>query len=97
MGRTPRIRALGTRHSLSRVAQSQYDLVTLNRMPPELDGYAWIRHGSTHRVLAASVRSIEMVTASGDLVELSREGDPEVFDGAVLALGSLGGAHVHDP
>ena len=46
--------------------------------------------GSRHPVLAASVRAIEMVTAGGDLLELSRESTPEVFDGAVLPMGSLG-------
>ena len=46
--------------------------------------------GNAQRSLASSVRAIELVTASGDLVELSREQDPESFDGAVLALGALG-------
>ncbi|MFC0292714.1 hypothetical protein [Brachybacterium muris] len=36
------------------------------------------------------MRAIEMVTAGGDLLELSRESTPDVFDGAVLSLGSLG-------
>ncbi|HIY25211.1 MAG TPA: FAD-binding protein, partial [Candidatus Brachybacterium merdigallinarum] len=49
-------------------------------------------HGSGDRnqTLAAAVRGIELVTAGGDLLQLSREHDPEIFDGAVLALGALG-------
>lgn len=135
VARSSRIRALGTRHSFSRVAASDHDLVTLSRLPGDVDvdtaastvrvgagvrygevaRAAWAKglalgnmgslphisvggasatgtHGSGdgNRVLAASVRAIEMVTASGDLVGLSREQDPRVFDGAVLALGSLG-------
>jgi alditol oxidase len=44
--------------------------------------------GNVNRNLAASVKAIEIVTASGDLVTLRRgEGD---FDGAVVSLGALG-------
>lgn len=46
--------------------------------------------GDRHRSLASSVRAIELVTAGGDLITLSREQDPEIFDGVVLALGTLG-------
>ena len=47
-------------------------------------------HGSGNRngCLATAVRGLEMVTAWGDLLQL-RRGDPG-FDGAVVALGSLG-------
>jgi alditol oxidase len=47
-------------------------------------------HGSGDRLgnLATAVATLEMVTASGDLVTLHR-GDPD-FDGAVVALGALG-------
>lgn len=40
--------------------------------------------------LATSVRAIEMVTAGGDLVTLSRDADGDRFAGAVVALGALG-------
>jgi xylitol oxidase len=39
--------------------------------------------------LATSVASLELVTADGELVELSRHQD-DVFDGAVVGLGALG-------
>jgi xylitol oxidase len=49
-------------------------------------------HGSGNALgnLATQVDSIEFVAASGDLVHLSREGEPARFDGAVIALGCLG-------
>ena len=49
-------------------------------------------HGSGNhsRSLASSVREVELVTAGGDLLTLSRDADPEVFGGAVLSLGTLG-------
>ncbi|MEV5414235.1 D-arabinono-1,4-lactone oxidase [Thermopolyspora sp. NPDC052614] len=40
--------------------------------------------------LATSVTAIEMVTADGDLITLSRADDPDRFPGAVVALGALG-------
>jgi len=46
--------------------------------------------GDAKRSLASAVREIELVTAGGDLITLSREKDPEIVDGAVLALGTLG-------
>jgi alditol oxidase len=135
VGRSRRIRALGTRHSFSEVAASDAALVTLANLPADLevdtaertvrvgagvrygelalaaaaDGLALANMGSlphisvggasstgTHgsgdgnRSLAASVRAIDLVTAGGDLLHLSREQDPTIFGGAVLALGSLG-------
>ncbi len=49
-------------------------------------------HGSgvTLGNLATHVVALEMVTSSGDLVELHRDEDPERFAGAVIALGCLG-------
>lgn len=49
-------------------------------------------HGSgmSNGNLATPVSAIEMVTASGELVSLSREKDPEAFHGAVVGLGALG-------
>lgn len=46
--------------------------------------------GDTHGNLATVVSALEMVTAAGDLVTLSREKDGEHFLGAVVALGALG-------
>ena len=135
VGRSSRIRALGTRHSFSEIAASDADLVTLAQLPADLEidtaartvrvaagvrygelalaahaqGLATANMGSlphisvggatatgTHgsgdrrRSLSSAVRAIELVTADGDQITLSREGDPEIFDGAVLALGTLG-------
>ena len=132
---TPRIRALGTRHSFSTVAASDADLVSLHAMPADMDfdtdagtvrvgggvrygelaqaaakaglmlpNFGSLPHisaagasstgthgsGVTNPALAAAVRAITLVTAEGDIVELSREKDPDIFDGSVLALGSLG-------
>lgn len=135
VGRSGRIRALGTRHSFSAVAASDADLVTLAMMPSDLEfdtaartvrvaagvrygelavaaaevGLALANTGSlphisvggasatgTHgsgdanRSLASAARAVELVTAGGDLLTLSRDGDPEIFDGVVLSLGMLG-------
>lgn len=49
-------------------------------------------HGSGvgNGTLAAAVSALEMVTADGGLVRLSRESDGDKFDGSVVALGALG-------
>ena len=49
-------------------------------------------HGSgvCHGTLASAVSALELVTADGSLVRLSRAADPDHFDGAVVALGGLG-------
>jgi alditol oxidase len=49
-------------------------------------------HGSGERNgnLASAVSALEIVTAAGDLVKLSREADGEVFRGAVVGLGAIG-------
>lgn len=49
-------------------------------------------HGSGVRNgnLATSVSALEMITANGDTVKLSREKDGETFRGAVVNLGALG-------
>ena len=46
--------------------------------------------GNASRSLSSSVRAVELVTAGGDLLHLSREENPELFPGAVLSLGALG-------
>jgi xylitol oxidase len=49
-------------------------------------------HGSgvSLGTLASAVSALELVIADGSLVRLSRASDPDVFDGAVVALGGLG-------
>lgn len=49
-------------------------------------------HGSGEKNgnLATSVAALELVTASGDVVQLSRKADGETFRGAVVGLGALG-------
>ena len=46
--------------------------------------------GNGNRNLPAAVSAVEFVAADGELVTLSRAADPDVFGGAVLALGALG-------
>ena len=49
-------------------------------------------HGSGEKKgnLATAVAALEIVTASGDIVKLSREKDAEFFLGSVVGLGALG-------
>jgi xylitol oxidase len=49
-------------------------------------------HGSGEKNgnLSTAVSALELVTASGDVVTLSRKSDGEVFRGAVVGLGALG-------
>ena len=46
--------------------------------------------GDQHGNLATAVGSVEMVTADGEIILLSREQHPEHFYGAVVGLGGLG-------
>jgi xylitol oxidase len=46
--------------------------------------------GNANGCLSTSVSAVQLVTADGDLVTLSRDADPGAFPGAVLALGALG-------
>ena len=46
--------------------------------------------GDSHGCLATAVVGMEIVTATGDLVAVSREQDGERFDGMVVGLGGLG-------
>jgi alditol oxidase len=46
--------------------------------------------GDGNGSLATAVSAVEMVTADGDLVTVSREADPGRFPGTVVALGALG-------
>jgi xylitol oxidase len=49
-------------------------------------------HGSGEKNgnLATALAGLEMVTAAGDVLKLSRKSDPDVFRGAVVGLGALG-------
>ncbi len=49
-------------------------------------------HGSGEKNgnLATAVAALEFVNASGDVIELSRQKDPQTFPGAVVGLGALG-------
>jgi alditol oxidase len=46
--------------------------------------------GETNGNLATAVAGIEMLTASGDVLKLSRAADGDTFRGAVVGLGALG-------
>lgn len=46
--------------------------------------------GSATGSLATAVSALDLVTADGDLVTVSREHDPAAFPGMVVALGALG-------
>ncbi len=129
------VRALGTGHSFSRVADTTGALVLTGDLPPVVvirpqpatvtvaagmrygdlarrlhaAGYALPNLGSLPHIsvagacatgthgsgdangsLATAVSALELVTADGDLVTLSREADGDRFRGAVVALGALG-------
>ncbi len=49
-------------------------------------------HGSGDRIgnLATVVSALKVVTADGEIVEFARDRKPDVFNGAVVALGALG-------
>ncbi|CAA9337343.1 MAG: hypothetical protein AVDCRST_MAG72-604 [uncultured Nocardioidaceae bacterium] len=46
--------------------------------------------GAGNRILSSGVRSLTLVTATGDLVTADRESRPDDFDGWLVALGRLG-------
>jgi xylitol oxidase len=131
-----RVRALGTGHSFSPIADCRDgDLVSVAGLPSKVDidgeagtvtvaagmryaefvghlhdaglalhsmgslphlsvagAVATATHGSgdRNRNLSAAVSGLELVTASGDLVTVTRMGDPERFPGMVASLGALG-------
>ena len=135
VARSERVRALGTGHSFSPIADTSGDLVSLMNLPPDVDidvdqrvvrvgagvrygdlathldsaGYALHNLGSLPHIsvggacatathgsgdgngnLATAVAAFQLVTADGDLVELSRATDGDLFAGAVVGLGALG-------
>ena len=46
--------------------------------------------GDTNPTLSADISGVEMITAGGDHVTLTRADNPEIFPGSVVALGALG-------
>lgn len=130
-----RLRVLGTRHSFNSLADTDADLVSLERLAPRVEiapdrrsvtvggnvrygdlgraldraglalhnlaslphisvagACATATHGSgdAHGNLATAVTALEMVTANGERVRLSRERNGDDFAGAVVGLGCLG-------
>lgn len=128
-----KLRALGSRHSFNRIADTDGDLVSMRRfnrivrldaaartvtveggitygeLGPALHAQGFAIHnlaslphigvvgavstathgsGNANRNLAGAVAGLEIVTANGDIVSLTR-GDAD-FDGAVVGLGALG-------
>ena len=71
-----------------------YALPTLASLPhiSVAGAVATATHGAGREqgCLATSVVALELVTASGELVALSRERDGERFEGTVVGLGALG-------
>ncbi len=135
VARSERVRALGTGHSFSRIADCPGDLISVAGLPRIMDidadhatvtisagiqygelaahlhrtGYALHNLGSlphisvagacatgTHgsgdrnRGLASAVSAMELVTAGGDIVTMSRKTEGDQFCGAVVGLGALG-------
>ncbi len=46
--------------------------------------------GTGNKSLANALREIEFCTVEGELVHLSRDNNPDIFDGVVVSLGGLG-------
>ncbi|HWE86958.1 MAG TPA: FAD-binding protein [Terracidiphilus sp.] len=132
--RCDHLRALGSRHSFSAIADSRYNQVSLEhlnsidideksrtvavgagtkygQLAPVIDARGYALHNlaslphisvagaistATHGSglhngnLATAVAALELVTANGDLLHLSREKDGEQFIGSVVALGAAG-------
>jgi len=129
-----KLRALGSRHSFSSIADSTANQISLKRfdsidideksrtvkvgagiaygqLAPVIDARGWALHNlaslphisvagaiatATHGSgvhngnLATPVAGLEIVTANGDTVTLSREKDGDRFLGSVVGLGALG-------
>ena len=128
------LRALGSRHSFSAIADSRYNQVSLEhldfieiddkartvsveagirygQLAPVIDARGYALHNlaslphisvagaistATHGSglhngnLATAVAGLELITASGDLLQLSREKDGDQFLGTVVGLGAAG-------
>jgi xylitol oxidase len=129
-----KLRALGSRHSFNRIADSTQNQVSLQhldqiaiddkartvtvaagvkygQLAPVIDARGYALHNlaslphisvagaiatATHGSgihngnLATAVRALEVVTANGDLIQLSRDKDGDQFLGAVVGLGAVG-------
>jgi alditol oxidase len=129
-----KLRALGSRHSFNRIADSTENQISLQHLDqidindktrrvtvgagvkygqvaPVIDARGFALHNlaslphisvagaiatATHGSgihngnLATAVRALEIVTANGDVVHLSRDTDGDQFLGAVVGLGALG-------
>jgi xylitol oxidase len=129
-----KLRALGSRHSFNRIADSTQNQISLQhldqieiddnartvtvgagikygQLAPVIDGRGYALHNlaslphisvagaiatATHGSgihngnLATAVRALEIVTASGELIKLSRDKDGDEFAGAVVGLGAVG-------
>ena len=129
-----KLRALGSRHSFNRIADSTQNQVSLQhldqleindkartatvgagikygQLAPVIDARGYALHNlaslphisvagaiatATHGSgihngnLATAVRGLEIVTANGDLIQLSRDKDGDQFPGAVVGLGAAG-------
>ena len=132
--RCDHLRALGSRHSFSDIADSRYNQVSLEhldsididdkartvrvgagirygQLAPVIDACGYALHNlaslphisvagaistATHGSglhngnLATAVSGLELVTANGDPLQLSREKDGDTFHGAVVGLGAVG-------
>ena len=132
--KTPNLRALGSRHSFNRIADSTHSQISLahldsndiddhartvtvgaavryGQLAPVIDAKGYALHNlaslphisvagaiatATHGSglhngnLATAVRALEIVTANGDLLTLSRDKDGDQFLGAVVHLGCVG-------
>ena len=129
-----KLRALGSRHSFNRIADSTQNQISLQhldkieiddnartvtvgagvkygQLAPVIDARGFALHNlaslphisvagaiatATHGSgihngnLATAVRALEIVTASGELIQLSRDKDGDQFLGAVVGLGAVG-------
>ncbi|MGA7244708.1 MAG: FAD-binding protein [Terracidiphilus sp.] len=129
-----KLRALGSRHSFNRIADSTQNQISLQhldqividdeahtvtvgagikygQLAPVIDARGYALHNlaslphisvagaiatATHGSgihngnLATAVRALEIVTANGDVIHLSRDNDGDQFLGAVVGLGALG-------
>src|SRR5947209_17904969 len=74
--------------------RKRFGVANLASMPhnSKAGGCSKGKHGSGEKKgnLATAVSALEIVTAAGEVVKLSRQKDGEVFLGAVVGLGSLG-------
>jgi alditol oxidase len=129
-----KLRALGSRHSFNRIADSTQNQISLQhldeiaiddkartvtvgagvrygQLAPVIDARGFALHNlaslphisvagaiatATHGSgihngnLATAVRALEIVTANGDVLHLSRDADGDQFLGAVVGLGAVG-------